>query len=76
MSRELESTTATFHKLPTWQNVKWNVTLPYNVTKVKLTINTKLEKHNSNPLWAVAAIQECLPAGEFLIQMVYFLNRN
>lgn len=77
------SSNAAVHGLPMWQSVKIKKNFSavhYNSYKaVIIQLIPKLNKHNSNPLWAIANVRQCPQNGvnfiicHFLITFQIFL---
>lgn len=70
------SSRAEAHGLPTWQSVKITKNFPAadynNYNRVIIQLIPKLNKHSSNPLWAIANVRQCPQNGANLVTF-YFL---
>ncbi|XP_033331978.2 uncharacterized protein LOC117223682 isoform X1 [Megalopta genalis] len=72
IQQELELITgaASVHGLPTWQYVRVNKTFSSDHSSVKLKMFTSLRQKSQNPLWAVANVRSCPPAGSIRMESI------
>ncbi|XP_078033096.1 uncharacterized protein LOC144467943 [Augochlora pura] len=62
---------ASVHGLPTWQYARFNKTLSTKYSAVKLEMVSELEQKSQDPLWAVANVRSCPPAGSVRISTIF-----